>query len=684
MPKVVVNGLEVEVPQGATVLQACELAGVEIPRFCYHEKLKIAGNCRMCLVQVEKMPKPVASCAMPINEGMVIHTDSQMVKHAREGTMEFLLINHPLDCPICDQGGECDLQDQAVVYGKCSSSYSEHKRAVKDKYFGPLVQTHMTRCIHCTRCIRFITDVAGVPELGAVGRGEHMEVTTYVEKSLTSELSANIIDLCPVGALTSRPYEFKARSWELSKIESVDVMDALGSNIRVDYKGLEVMRILPKHNDDVNEEWISDKTRFACDGLVNQRIDKAYVRKNGRLVHVSIDEAVESVAKHLKKVSPQNVGAIAGDLIDVESMFALKELLAVLGINNIDCRQEGEKFLSTNRHSYLFNTTIQGIADSDACLIIGSNIRKDSPVLNAKIRSRYLAGKYPIASIGDLGDLTYNYDNLGDDLYLLDEILDGKSFGKVLAKAAKPMIIIGIDALSRNDGELILSKAMQIAEKYNAITEDFCGFNVLNRAAARVGGMEIGFVPAAGAKDTQEMLAGAASGEIKCLILLGADEIDLKQKKDCFVIYIGHHGDKGAHMADIVLPGAAYTEKDAIYVNLEGRPQFARKAVSAPGEATDDRLLIIKIAQALGLEIGFANLAEIRESLYARYPNLLQYKKADAKAWKVIKTKMKISKAKMLIRDYNFYMTNSITRASKTMLLCTKELGHKIKEEVEV
>lgn len=674
MTKVTVNGREVEVPQGATVLQACEAAGAEIPRFCYHDRLKIAGNCRMCLVQVEKSPKPVASCAMPASEGMIIHTDSQMVKDAREGTMEFLLINHPLDCPICDQGGECDLQDQAVAYGKSCTSYHEEKRAVKDKYMGPLVATHMTRCIHCTRCIRFITDVAGVPELGAVGRGEHMEITTYVEKALTSELSANIVDLCPVGALTSKPFAFKARPWELSHVESIDVMDALGASIRVDYKGKEVMRILPKNNDDVNEEWISDKTRFSCDGLINQRLDIGYVRKQGRLTSCSVDEAIEAVAAQIKKTDSSKIAALVGNLVDLETAFAFKELFERVGVANLDCRIEGEKFDPANRFTYLFNSGTAGIDKSDACLIIGSNIRKDSPVLNARIRAKYHQGPYPVGVVGYNGDLTYKYSNLGNDLAVLDEILAGKSFGEVLAGAKNPLIIVGIDAAKRDDGDAIIAKAMEIAQKYKAVRPDFCGFNVLNRAAARVGAMEIGFVPGAYGKDFRAIMSAVENGSMKLLFLLGVDEVNIQKTNDTVVVYIGHHGDRGAAVADIILPGSAYTEKDATYVNLEGRPQQSFKVVAAPGMAADDRILAIKIAEKLSLALGFNSLAEIRSVIGAAYPNLKSFTPEPVDKWMIPAVKRKTLPHLLIMEDYNFYLTNPISRASKTMVLCSKEI----------
>ncbi|MCE3233416.1 MAG: nqo3, partial [Rickettsiaceae bacterium] len=492
MPKLTVNGKEIEFEKGMTVLQACEIAGEEIPRFCYHERLKIAGNCRMCLVQIEGgPPKPAASCAMPAGEGMKVHTNTPMVKKAREGVMEFLLMNHPLDCPICDQGGECDLQDQAMAYGVGKSRYHEEKRAVKDKYMGPLVETHMTRCIHCTRCVRFLEDVSGITELGAVNRGEHMEITTYVEKSLTSELSGNIIDLCPVGALTSKPYAFKARPWELRKVETIDVMDAVGSNIRVDARGREVMRILPRLNEDVNEEWISDKTRFCYDGLKLQRLDKPYVRINGKLTPVSWHEAYKEVAAKLKDAEPSSIAAIAGDQADCESMFALKNLMEKLGSRNIDCRQDGAKTGTDTRASYLFNTSIAGIEKADLCLIVGTNPRWDAPIINARIRKASLNNSLKISYIGEeSNDFTYPIQHLGTDVKALEAVLNGKSdFSTRLKDANNPMIIIGSSVLARQDGEHILYVAQQIADKYGFIKEDWNGFNVLQNVASRVGGL---------------------------------------------------------------------------------------------------------------------------------------------------------------------------------------------------
>ncbi len=593
MPKLTIDGIEIEVEAGLTVLQACEQAGVEIPRFCYHERLSIAGNCRMCLVEMERAPKPVASCAMPVGDGMVIRTDTEAVRRMRRGVMEFLLINHPLDCPICDQGGECDLQDQAMAYGSDRSRFGEAKRAVEYKDFGPLVAGIMTRCIHCTRCIRFITEVAGVPELGATGRGEHMEVGTYVAKALTSELSGNIVDLCPVGALTSAPYAYQARPWELRKTESIDVLDALGSNIRVDSRGPEVLRVLPRNHDDVNEEWLGDKSRHAVDGLKRRRLDRPYLRgDDGKLREVPWRTALDAVAERLRDAAPDRVGALAGDLVDCESVFALKSLLDDLRVPHRDCRQDGAALDPTARASYLFNSTVAGIEDADAVLIVGSDPRRESPVLNARIRKRWLADGTPVGVLGVDVDLTYPSTHLGTDPGLLPK-LAGAPFGKVLAAAERPMIVLGMAALARPDGAAILAAARALAEAVGAVTDDWTGFNVLHTAAGRVGAMDLGFVPGDGGLDTRGILGAARDGKLDLLYLLGADGIDTAGLDAPFVVYQGHHGDAGARIADVILPGAAYTEKDATYVNTEGRPQRARRAVFAPGEARCGRASVL-------------------------------------------------------------------------------------------
>ena len=547
MPKLTIDGNEIEVEAGLTILQACERAGIEIPRFCYHERLSIAGNCRMCLVSMERSPKPVASCAMPVGEGMVIHASTPEVRQMRKGVMEFLLINHPLDCPICDQGGECDLQDQAMFYGFDRSRYRENKRAVEEKNFGPLIKTFMTRCIHCTRCIRFATEVAGVPELGVTGRGEHMEVGTYVEKALSSELSGNLIDLCPVGALTNAPYAFAARSWELGRTETVDVLDAVGSNIRVDSRGPEVLRVLPRINEDINEEWISDKTRFACDGLARQRLDRPYVRRDAKLEEATWDEAFAAIAERLKGVAGERIAAIAGDLADCESMLALKDLMAALGSNSVDCRQDGARTDASVRAGYLFNSTIAGIDAADACLLVGTNPRHEAPVLNARLRKRYLAGGFPIAAIGPAADLTYSYQHLGEGTDALAAVAAGRhAFAKVLKAAERPMLILGSGALARPDGAHIVATARRIAEDQGLVVDGWNGFNVLHRAAARVGGLDLGLVPGAGGRDVAGILKGAAEGDIEVVYLLGADEIDMAGLDGAFVVYQGHHGDAGA------------------------------------------------------------------------------------------------------------------------------------------
>jgi NADH-quinone oxidoreductase subunit G len=680
MAKLIVDGTEVEVPDHYTLLQACEEAGAEVPRFCYHERLSIAGNCRMCLVEVKGgPPKPQASCAMgvrdlrpgPNGEPPVVMTKSPMVKKAREGVMEFLLINHPLDCPICDQGGECDLQDQAMAYGVDKNRFHENKRAVEDKYIGPLVRTRMTRCIHCTRCVRFTTEVAGISELGLIGRGEDAEITTYLERAMTSELQGNVIDLCPVGALTSRPYQDQARPWELTKTESIDVMDAVGSNIRVDSRGKAVMRVLPRLNEQVNEEWISDKTRFVWDGLSAQRLDRPYVRKGGKLQPATWNEALAAVARAVKDADPKKVGAIAGDLCAVEDMYALKGLMAVIGSPNLDCREANSALDPVlGRASYLFNTTIDGIEQSDALLIVGSNPRFEASVLNARIRKRARMSDYPVGLVGEAGDLRYPLTHLGTDPAALAALADGSSkFSKVLKKAERPMIIVGQGALSRKDGAAILSLAAQIAANCGAVKKDWNGFNVLHTAAARVGGLDIGFVPGKGGKATAAMLGG-----IDVLFLLGADEFDHARTKG-FVVYVGSHGDKGAHRADVILPASAYTEKSGIYVNTEGRPQLANRAVFAPGEAKEDWAIFRALSALLGSALPYDTLAQLRAKLFADYPHLASIGTTVAADASVVttlaKTGGKPGTAPFVSAVVDFYLTNPITRASKIMAQCS-------------
>ena len=681
MPKVTVDGVEVEVPAGATVLQACELAGKEIPRFCYHERLSIAGNCRMCLVEIKGgPPKPAASCAMPAADGQVIHTDSEMVRKARAGVMEFLLANHPLDCPICDQGGECDLQDQAMAYGSDRGRFAENKRAVPDKDLGPLVKTIMTRCIHCTRCVRFIDEVAGTPELGATSRGEHMEIGTYVAQALTSELQGNLIDLCPVGALTSKPYAFKARSWELRPTLSVDVLDAVGSNIRIDSFGQEVMRILPRLNEDVNEEWIADKTRFACDGLARQRLDTPYLRRNGRLEPVGWNEAFGAILDRLTDLPGDRIAALAGDLIDAEAMLALKDLMAALGSPHLDCRQDGAKIDPSCRAAYLFNTTIAGIEEADACLLIGTNPRWEAPVLNARLRKRWLESGMAVGVVGPDLDLTYPTTHLGAGPRTLAEIAAGTHpFAETLKKAKNPMLILGQGALARADGAAVLARARQIAEEFGMVrdggADGWNGFNMLHTAAARVGGLDLGFVPGAGGRDTDAILDGAASGEIEVVWLLGADEIDMARLGTAFVIYQGHHGDAGAHRADVILPGAAYTEKDGTYVNTEGRVQRGRLAVFPPGEARADWKIPRALSERLGKTLPYDTLDALRARLAEVNPIFAEVDSVVPAAWGAFGAAGDTDDAPFAPPIANYYMTDPIGRASVTMAKCSESRG---------
>ena len=681
MAKMTIDGTEIEVEDGITVLQACEQAGVEIPRFCYHERLSIAGNCRMCLVEMERAPKPIASCSMPVGDGMVIKTNTETVKNARNGVMEFLLINHPLDCPICDQGGECDLQDQAMAYGFDHSRFKENKRSVTDKNLGPLVETHMTRCIHCTRCIRFSTEVAGVEVLGATGRGENMEVGTYVEQAISSELSANIIDLCPVGALTSKPYAFEARPWELTKTESVDVMDAVGSNIRVDSRGREVMRVLPMLNEDVNEEWISDKTRYACDGLARQRLDKPYMKVDGKLQAASWHDAFDAIGGKVRGLDGSKIGAIAGDMCDAEAMTALKDLMTALGSNNIDCRQDGAKLTAGARAGYTFNTTIAGIEDADACLIVGSNPRLEAPIINARLRKRMVEGGFKVGMVGEAVDLTYRYEHLGAGPQTLKEIADGThSFWEILKSAERPMIIVGQGALTHADGVAVLAAARKIADTTGMIAEDWNGFNVLHTAAGRVAGLDLGLVPGEGGKDVAGILDGAASGDIEVVYLLAADEIDTAKLANAFVIYQGHHGDAGAHIADIVLPGAAYTEKEGTYVNTEGRVQRGRRATFPPGDAREDWAILRALSEVLGKTLPYNNLGQVRARMVEIAPLLDQLEVVTPSAWADFGQAGSLDGGPFASPITNFYMTDPISRASATMAACTEafvETGEK-------
>ncbi len=680
MAKLKVDGKEIEVPDHYTLLQAAEAAGAEVPRFCFHERLSIAGNCRMCLVEVKGgPPKPQASCAMgvrdlrpgPNGEPPEMLTNSPMVKKAREGVMEFLLINHPLDCPICDQGGECDLQDQAMAFGVDSSRFHENKRAVEDKYIGPLVKTVMNRCIHCTRCVRFTTEVAGISELGLIGRGEDAEITTYLEQAMTSELQGNVVDLCPVGALTSKPFAFTARPWELTKTESIDVMDAVGSAIRVDSRGREVMRILPRVNEAVNEEWISDKTRYIWDGLRTQRLDRPYVRKNGKLTPATWAEAFETVKGAVAKAAPEKIGAIAGDLAAVEEMYALKLLAQSLGSVSIDCRQDGAALdPSLGRASYIFNPTIEGIEQADAVLIVGANPRFEASVLNARIRKRWRVGNLPVAVIGEVGDTRYDYEPLGAGPDTLKDLAEGNGkFFQTLKKAEHPLIIVGQGALSRSDGAAVLGQVAKLAQAVGAVKDGWNGFAVLHTAAARVGGLDIGFVPGEGGKDTAGILSDS-----EVLFLLGADELDMA-KASGFVVYIGTHGDAGAHRADVILPAAAYTEKSATYVNTEGRVQQTNRAGFAPGDAREDWAILRALSDVLGKKLPFDSLAQLRQKLYGEHPHLARIDQiaageADDIA-KAAKLGGRLAKAAFTSAVEDFYLTNPIARASAVMAECS-------------
>jgi NADH-quinone oxidoreductase subunit G len=679
MTKLIVDGKEIEVPADFTLLQACEMAGAEIPRFCYHERLSIAGNCRMCLVEVKGGPKPVASCAWavrdcrpgPKGEPPEISTRSPMVKKAREGVMEFLLINHPLDCPICDQGGECDLQDQAMGYGVDTSRFAENKRAVEDKYLGVLVKTSMNRCIQCTRCVRFAAEVCGVPEMGATGRGEDMEITTYLESALTSELQGNLVDICPVGALTSKPYAFAARPWELGKTQSIDVMDGVGSAIRVDTRGREVMRILPRVNEAVNEEWISDKTRHVVDGLRTQRLDRPYIRENGKLRAASWSEAFAAIAAKAGRIDGKRIGAIAGDLAAVEEMFALKELLAKSGSANLAV-QGGDGFdPRAGRASYIFNPTIAGIEQADVLLIVGSNPRKEAAVLNARIRKRWRTGQLKIGMIGARADLTYDYDYLGAGTDSLGELAAGKhAFADLLKSAKNPIVLVGAGVAARHDGAAVLAATAKLALDVGAVKEGWNGFGILHDTASRVGALDLGFAAGAGGLTAAQM---TTFGTLDVLFLLGAD--DTKVPDGTFVIYIGTHGDRGAHRADVILPGAAYTEKSGIYVNTEGRVQMANRASFPPGEAREDWAIVRALSDVLGRKLPYDSLAALRQAMFKAVPHLMRIDQVEPGKAGDIKTLAgkggSVEKAPFKAVE-DFYLTNPIARASAVMAECSR------------
>ena len=661
MLKVKVNDIDLEVEEGLTVLQACEQAGAEIPRFCYHEKLSIAGNCRMCLVEIEKSPKPVASCAMPVANGMNIKTNTEFVEKARKGVMEFLLANHPLDCPVCDQGGECDLQDQSMFYGVDKSRYKENKRSVPEKYMGPLIKTQMTRCIHCTRCIRFATEVAGVPELGAIGRGEDMQISTYLEKSMESELSANVIDLCPVGALTSKPYVFEARPWELKKTESIDVMDAVGSNIRIDTYGWEVKRVLPRVNEDINGEWISDKTRYSCDGLKNQRLDTPYIKEDNKFKKSSWDEAYNKIAEKIKNTSSDKIAGFIGDLTNMETSYMAKEFFnQTIKSNNLESRDDNYFVDINNRENYIFNSRLNGIDESDLIVLIGTNPRYEATILNSRIRNVFLKNKCEIYSFGNLGDLTYDYEIIENNTSKLKEILDGtSSITKKIENSKKPIFIFGQSFFKLRSSNFLLEGLKKYLLSQNKINENWNPINILSRHASTVGSYDLNIV--SGDINSNEVLKKTLNNEFEVIFLIGNDNLELKKKNE-FIIYIGSHGDKGAEFSDVILPGAAYTEQDAHYTNLEGQIQKAYQATYPPGDAKEDW----EIFNNLSTYIKRKTIFNTKDNMISDMLDFIK-KKKDNKSLGINKS----FHNEKIITDYlDYYYSNVVSRASKTMTEC--------------
>ena len=665
MLKIKVNDTDVEVEEGLTVLQACEQAGVEIPRFCYHEKLSIAGNCRMCLVEIEKSPKPVASCAMPVTEGMNIKTNTSMVEKARKGVMEFLLVNHPLDCPVCDQGGECDLQDQSMFYGVDKSRYNENKRQVPEKYMGPLIKTQMTRCIHCTRCIRFATEIAGVPELGAIGRGEDMQITTYLEKSMESELSANVIDLCPVGALTSKPYVFEARPWELKKTETIDVMDAVGSNIRVDTYGWEVKRILPRINENINEEWISDKTRYACDGILNQRLDTPYLKSDNEFKKVSWDLAYKKVVEKIKETSAEKIAGLTGDLTNMETMFIVKEFFQkTIKSQNLDSRSDNYYVNSNDRRNYIFNSSLNGIEESDLIILVGANPRYEATILNARIRKSFLNNKTDIYSFGDIGDLTYPYKILDNKTDTIKDVFENKNeLSEKIKNSKKPIIILGQSALRLKSGKFIFEEFKRFLISVNKINKDWNSLNILSNHASTVGSYDLNILSSKDGKNIT--LNQIKNNNFDILFLFGQDNLSLKKKNE-FIIYVGSHGDKGAEMADVILPGTTYTEQDGYYINLEGKIQKAYKASYPPGDAKEDWEIINELSELLKRKKIYKNKEELID-------RMMNYLKLDQKINNKDKIITEFFSEKIVIDHFDYYYSNVIARASKTMSECRNE-----------
>jgi NADH-quinone oxidoreductase subunit G len=665
MLKVKVNDTDVEVEEGLTVLQACKQAGVEIPIFCYHEKLSIAGNCRMCLVEIEKSPKPVASCAMTITEGMNIKTNTSMIEKARKGVMEFLLVNHPLDCPVCDQGGECDLQDQSMFYGLDKSRYKENKRQVPETYMGPLIKTQMTRCIHCTRCIRFATEIAGVPELGAIGRGENMQITTYLEKSMESELSANVIDLCPVGALTSKPYVFEARPWDLKKTETIDVMDAVGSNIRVDTYGWEVKRILPRINEDINEEWISDKTRYACDGIQNQRLDTPYLKSDNEFKKISWDLAYKKVVEKIKETSPEKIAGLTGDLTNMETMFIVKEFFQkTIKSQNLDSRSDNCYVNNNDRQNYIFNSSLNGIEESDLIILVGANPRYEATILNARVRKSFLNNKTEIYSFGDIGELTYPYKILDNKTDTIKDIFENKNdLSEKIKNSKKPIIIIGQSALRLKSGKFIFEEFKKFLISINKITKEWNSLNILSNNASTVASYDLNILNSKDGKNV--ILDKIENNNFDILFLFGQDNLNFKKKNE-FIIYVGSHGDKGAEMADVILPGAAYTEQDGYYINLEGKIQKAYKASYPPGDAKEDWEIINELSEFLKKKKIYNNKEELID-------RMMNYLKLDQKINNKDKIITEFFSEKIVIDHFDYYYSNVIARASKTMSECRNE-----------
>jgi len=679
MPKITINNKEIDFENGMTVLQACEVAGVEIPRFCYHEKLSIAGNCRMCLVEMDKSPKPIASCAMPAAEGMIIKTNSELVIKARKGVMEFLLINHPLDCPICDQGGECDLQDQALFYGFDKSRFIENKRAVKNKNMGPLVNTIMTRCIHCTRCVRFSTEVAGVDDLGLLGRGENAEITTYLEKTIESELSGNVIDLCPVGALTNKPYEFKSRPWELTKTETYDVFDAVGSSIRIDTRGNSVLRVLPRINEEINEEWISDKTRFAIDGLSKQRLDKVYIKKNNKLLEDNWDNVLLSIVDELNKRGSANTISISGKFTDVETLFASKLFLESIGSNLYDCRFDNAQFIPKARSSYLFNSSIQEIENTDAILLVGSNPRWEASVLNARIRKAYLNNDCKIGLIGKKINLNYKYFHLSNSITHINNVLDENSkFFEVLKSSKNPLIIIGTSAINYEEGQQVLNICAEIVKKFPNLGDNFNPLNILHQDISRVGALDLNYYNSIFDLNFEKNLQDKIKETKPVIFLLGQDEINMSVLNDAFVVYLGHHGDRAASIADIILPTPAYTEKTSTYVNTEGRILQTSKCHSPIGDSKEEWKIFRALSDYFDKALKFNNLQQLRDKLLIKHPLFSKLFSKPSINKITFGSNYNIKEREIEYNIKNFYMTDSISRSSETMANCIKQITNKI------